>query len=309
MYAAERRRSVVERPTTSSEQTTGTTTTAVTTTVSRGGGGEIEEGLKDEGFVVVRSALSGKKAERLLRKAKKEAKVLPHLAHSEAAWEIRTSERVRGAFERAWGGERRLVTSFEGMSFRGRGEVGLELPAHVDRRTRGGSVEEEGWERRCVQGIVALTDSDERTGSVGFLPGSHHEYESLLERNCSSPLADEEAERGSWQFFRVKEGDPVTRRKPFVVPRLRKGDMVLWDSRTVHRVERGTEAGRRSRVVAYVCMSPRSLASSRTLRRRRRAFLRGSHSTHCPNFFVCRGIRSRPPCRSLLLRPDVLSLV
>lgn len=58
-----------------------------------------------------------------------------------------------------------------------------------------------------------------------------------------------------------------------------KGDMVLWDSRTVHYAKQGKD---RLRCVIYICMQPARLASKKDIEKKRQAFLNGRMTTHWP---------------------------
>lgn len=69
------------------------------------------------------------------------------------------------------------------------------------------------------------------------------------------------------------------------------GDLILWDSRTVHGGHVGggeaksasLPAARLARLSQTVCMTPRSLASPRVLKERRDGFARGLGFSHWPH--------------------------
>lgn len=56
------------------------------------------------------------------------------------------------------------------------------------------------------------------------------------------------------------------------------GDLILWDSRTIHF--NCAPTGDRTRVVVYVCMAPASHASKETLERKAEIFEQRLATTH-----------------------------
>jgi hypothetical protein len=66
------------------------------------------------------------------------------------------------------------------------------------------------------------------------------------------------------------------------------GDLILWDSRTVHGGQVGTgrpetNEPQLARLTQTVCMIPRKWADADTLEWRRKAFEQGLGTTHWPN--------------------------
>ena len=78
--------------------------------------------------------------------------------------------------------------------------------------------------------------------------------------------------------------DVVVGGAPFS-PVLEVGDLLLWDSRTVHCSTpcAGSRENALARAAALICYTPRSKASEETLRRRRAAALSGATTTHYPH--------------------------
>ena len=234
------------------------------------------EELGKNGYVVVRGAIGRKEAleykKRLLTAWEEEDCV----SHSKPMWDIRCEEGVRKVFEEVWDGEKDLITSFDGASFKRKGKGGFVLGYHVDQEVEG---------KACYQGVVALTDSNERTGTTCVLPRSHLHHSSFRKRKGAS----DEWEEGSWQFLEVEEGDPLFRSSLQPTPvHLSPGDVLLFDSRLAHRVLPAEERGE-ERVVAYVSMVPRKMASKKCLRKRVRMAKERKASTHWPHLVVERG--------------------
>ena len=227
--------------------------------------------LREDGFAVVRGVFCRDTClqwrDRLLRDEDEQH------AHSDTMWDIRTRRQAfRRLFETVWG-TADLAVSFDGASVR-RGHEEHTLDWHVDQNHF------HGPELACVQGLVALSECDARTGGTQFLRGSHREHAEAMERMHPDATDDE------WEFYPVEEGDPILR-LPVAHPCLRPGDVLLWDSRTFHRVVAATDAAT-ERVVAFVCMTPKSFASEETRASRRDAYCRGAATTHWPHKFVDR---------------------
>lgn len=77
------------------------------------------------------------------------------------------------------------------------------------------------------------------------------------------------------------------------LPEAQPGDLILWDSRTVHGGFIGTPSEEMkqqaltelARLSFCVCMSPRSFATPNALAARKDAFDRGINTTHWPHEF------------------------
>ena len=70
-----------------------------------------------------------------------------------------------------------------------------------------------------------------------------------------------------------------------IVPQLHAGDLLLWDSRTVHCSSAGhvPPSGRGlARLVTFVCFTPAERADEACLERRRQAVAEGTTTTHTP---------------------------
>ena len=231
--------------------------------------------LRDDGVTVVRRAVPEATAEAWARALAADAEQTH--AHSELMWRVRMHAGVRAAFAAIWhvpAGE--LLASFEGAAWRGEEDAPWSLPWHVDQD--GGHADG----LVSVQGLLALTHVNHDTGGTCFLTGSHVLHKSIVE-----PHAPTE----TWDFV------PVNRRHCGALrawqPRLHPGDMLLWDSRTVHRVKPPKKCSVRG--VVYVSMAPAASVSPAVRARRRAAFRDGVSTTHWVTKFVDRGEPRREP--------------
>ena len=201
---------------------------------------------------------------------------------------------VSDAFSLIWGGDEDLVVSFDG------GNAFRPWKNNQDWKTKGGwwHVDQnslKGEQRRgrvCVQasqffpttrqqcaifsefepqGLVTYTDSSAESGGLCVIPGSHKHHHDLC---CRSPSANMLKD-----FVHVQADDALLLDGGGLVC-ARAGDLLLWDSRTIHcntpaiaeldAELQATEAKQLSlellRVVSYVCMQPRRMATPHQLR-------------------------------------------
>jgi endonuclease/exonuclease/phosphatase family metal-dependent hydrolase/ectoine hydroxylase-related dioxygenase (phytanoyl-CoA dioxygenase family) len=235
--------------------------------------------------------------------------------HSDFMWFVRLQPKVRAAFATVWGiDETELISSFDCANmFRP-----WQAAGKPEWKTHGGwwHVDQNALPPRskrgqcAVQGLVTLTDATADSGGLCVIPRSHSDHAQL----CQRALDAKRISKHSGDFVPVPQGDPLL--SGAVRPRLvtaRAGDLLLWDSRTVHCNTPATAARPQAplmpappsepssasasagpslkplRTVCYVCMTPASKASRKTLEQRALAFEYGVGSTHWPHEFVPTG--------------------
>lgn len=207
---------------------------------------------------------------------------LPHMAHSRLLWYVRTLPQVQRLFAEWWGGETKLATSFDGMSWRRPGEGNAwTLPWHVD---------QDDPQERGVQGILALSPQDARSGGLQFAAEwTVEDFETL---------AATVAEKKPWPFVVQEEQE-----RKHVHPTLAPGDVLLWDSRLLHRVVAPTDEAC-ERATVYLAFQPKDpkLTVERT-----RAFMRGVSTNHWSRRVVPRP--GAGEARTALLTPAVAALL
>ena len=192
--------------------------------------------------------------------------------YCQAMWDVRRL--VHHVFAKLWGTPD-LLTSFDGHGVRAP-FTSWHLPWHVDQ----GATHPDG--RVCVQALLALTPVDETTGGTVFLRGSHATHASWIKK------VDTSADPRAYESFLVSRRMNALSVYDSVFPSLKAGELLLFDSRVVHRV---AAPRRRSslRHVAYVSMTPTAKADPNVLRLRRRAARLGIRTTHWPHRFIDRG--------------------
>ncbi|KAJ5815244.1 hypothetical protein N7474_007021 [Penicillium riverlandense] len=129
----------------------------------------------------------------------------------------------------------------------------------------------------CVQGIINLSPAGPEDGSLILLPRSNTVTEKFF---------DEQTDPSTWlkndfrsisetemDWFKDKGMEPI---KVLADP----GDLILWDSRTVHWGGEPTAQSDTIRTVIYASYSPASMASKETLEAKQTAFRSYGATTH-----------------------------
>lgn len=200
------------------------------------------------------------------------------IGHHQFVWDVRQNPNVVKVFSELWSvKEEDLLVSFDGASF--------HFPPEETNR---------GWYRKtwyhtdqsyfkpgfeCVQSWVTAYDVDEGDATLAFMEGSnkhHKDFQDIMQISDKSDWYKHSGEEQSvYETFGCQEKRI----------RCKAGDMVLWDSRTIHC---GTEPikGRdkiKIRNVVYICMLPRSLSNDANLKKKRKAFEELRMTTHWPH--------------------------
>ncbi|BGP13350.1 hypothetical protein JCM10213v2_001269 [Rhodosporidiobolus nylandii] len=178
-----------------------------------------------------------------------------HGIHQEQwVWDIRTEPGVKKAFETLWGTDE-LVSSMDGATIMLPG--GPPLPAHLRQWKH---IDLSPWREGffVAQGLVNLNDNGPKDGGLLVMKGSSKLMKEYFDEVGRPPLPQEgkidwhtfQEEEMKWFFARGCEWLKVC---------ADAGDLVLWDSSTIH--QNCMPTGDRDRVVTYVCMGPASLVT------------------------------------------------
>lgn len=194
------------------------------------------------------------------------------VVHEKFMWDARMEPGAVGAFAKIFGTDELLV-SFDSLniSFPGRKDKPPRAPwPHVDQ-----SPFKRGL--HCVQGIINLSHAGEEDGSLMVLPGSHAVNEEFFRTQtdqASWPTID-------WRRFSAEEMEWFATKglKPIKV-HVEPGDLILWDSRTVHWGGEPTDKSDVVRTVIYASYSPAALASKEALEEKARVFDVYGATTH-----------------------------
>lgn len=196
-------------------------------------------------------------------------------SHEAFMWDVRQEPGVIDAFALLWG-TRELLVSFDALN--------ITLPNRADRPALGAwpHVDQSPFRSGlcCVQGVVNLAPSGPDDGGLTVLPGS-----AALLREFFSTQTDAAA----WErrdLFMMSEAHMAwfaargcSPRKVCAAP----GDLLVWDSRTVHWGAEPGPASTQIRTVVYAAYTPAAWAEEGQLREKARCFGKWGGTTHWPH--------------------------
>jgi ectoine hydroxylase-related dioxygenase (phytanoyl-CoA dioxygenase family) len=200
-------------------------------------------------------------------------------AQSACMWNIRLKPRIKIAFSTIHE-TTDLIVSMDGGN--------IFLPWHRDDASLSMKTET-GWYHvdqgttmrgfQCVQGLVSLTDVTPSTGGLCLIPGS---------AACHNELLD--LTRETDNFVEIPPTFHALNRKQ-ILPLCQAGDMILWDSRTMHcstpALEQPTQPiDQLLRVAAYICMTPKEWATKEVIQNRVQAYMREMSLHHWPHILT-----------------------
>lgn len=190
-------------------------------------------------------------------------------------WDARTEPGVIEPFAKLWGTDELLV-SFDALN--------VTFPNRKDKPRK------EAWQHidqsplrkglACAQGVINLSQAGPEEGSLIVYPGSQKLCEEFFETQTDKSTWKPEdsylytVEQLAW--FEARGIKPL---KVLADP----GDLIIWDSRTIHYGSEPTEKSNTIRTVIYACYTPARMASEETLKKKKDAFERFSATTHWPH--------------------------
>ncbi|KAL7420497.1 hypothetical protein Q5752_004447 [Cryptotrichosporon argae] len=202
--------------------------------------------------------------------------------HEQFAWDIRAEPALIDVFARIWGTDELLV-SFD--------SVNCSLPFPVDElKERSGAwphVDQSPGRRfkHCVQGIMNLYENGPLDGGLQVLAGSMPLYDAFFDAHPELKPEDgwwdvdwfmHEAAYLDWFYARGCK---------WIKVEAGPGDVILWDSRTIHYGD--VAKGDRPRVATYVCYKPARDITPEKLALRKECFENSWSTSHDPlNFRV-----------------------
>ncbi|GAA6033237.1 hypothetical protein JCM8097_003010 [Rhodosporidiobolus ruineniae] len=210
-------------------------------------------------------------------------------SHEKWVWEARMEERVIEVFEELWG-TKELLVSFDAINLsvpvgpHARTDIEPAKPwPHIDQQPEPEG--RPGLQFELAQGLLAMTPSGPDDGGLVVLKRSHALVKQFFDETGGVKEKQDWGHRNYYEFtaadlkwFRQQPG--VEEIKVETQP----GDLILWDSRTIHWNR--TPTAEQVRSVVYVCYAPRSMASSEVLETRRRCFEQRLATTHWPAPFI-----------------------
>ncbi|WRT66716.1 uncharacterized protein IL334_003679 [Kwoniella shivajii] len=227
-------------------------------------------------------------------------------AHEQFAWDIRSEPGIIDTFAKIWGTDELLV-SYDGVNvslpFKNEdlGNRGEPWP-HVDQ-----SPNRRGKE--CIQGIANLAPNGPNDGGLMVLDGSFPLYNQYFDEHEHLKPSD----GWNWMdsFAYPEETLKWFEEKgcKWIKIEASPGDLILWDSRTVHYGD--AARGDQPRVATYVCYKPAQGIKPEKLEERKTALADYSGTSHDPINFRLTGTNANGPMSEdevqLPKQPAVLS--
>ncbi|MEC9440079.1 MAG: phytanoyl-CoA dioxygenase family protein [Myxococcota bacterium] len=196
--------------------------------------------------------------------------MIQYLGHTSLQWQMR--ELCAPIFAEYHGvGVDELATSFDGLCFmhsaRNYRRAGnLMSFLHTDQSP----LRKGEW---SIQGLVTLTDSGPDAGGLVVVPDTHLEHEDFFDGHaCQDQKSD---------WYKLDEDEKEQYAERVVKVEASAGDLLLWDSRTLHANDVPTEEGT-MRACVYVCMLPQARLSKQVRKKRKKAFDERRTSNHHP---------------------------
>jgi ectoine hydroxylase-related dioxygenase (phytanoyl-CoA dioxygenase family) len=199
--------------------------------------------------------------------------------HQKHSWFIKTDPDVQAVFKKLWNTDD-LVTGFDGTCWIPRSYNAIDTCwTHTDQ-----AAAKKGL--HCVQGFVSLTANTERT-FVAY-EGSHLLHETYMKDRGLTGARN-------WRLIDPEYLKEIESSKRVV--KVNAGDMVLWDSRTFHQSQYGTNE---ERLVQYVCFLPRNHEGNTPGQQRQRLkyFKNRRTTTHWP-YPLCVNTKTEIPVADL----------
>lgn len=195
--------------------------------------------------------------------------------HEKFIWEARMEPGVVEKFEELWGTDELLV-SFDALN--------VTLPNRPNKQNRGAWQHVDQSPNRkglhCVQGLLNLSESGEDDGGFLVYPGSNKLIEEFFET---------QTDKASWTSkdyyqFTQDQLDWFLQRgiRPVKVC-ASPGDLIIWDSRTIHQGCEPSPESRVTRTVIYVTYTPARMAKPEALEMKAKIFHSWQGTTHWPH--------------------------
>lgn len=134
----------------------------------------------------------------------------------------------------------------------------------------------------CAQGIINLGESGPKDGGLLVLQGSSELFEQYFTENPPKPKAADAPAQLDW--FGFKEEDIKwfeDRGCKWIKINAEPGDLIIWDSRTMHYA--ALPETNNIRTIIYAAYTPAKLATSEDLALKREIFNSYGGTTHWPH--------------------------
>lgn len=153
------------------------------------------------------------------------------VSHEKFVWDARMEPGVIDAFSKIWGTSDLLV-SFDGIN--------ITLPLPTSRRSPSGRWPHQDQDSRirgfgCAQGIINLVDNGPEDGGLMVMKGSHKLNDEFFKTHSMEKKKEWGTVPDDWHGFDDNEVEWFEKRGcELMKVDCKAGDLVVWDSRTVH---------------------------------------------------------------------------
>ena len=208
------------------------------------------------------------------------------VGHSEMQWYLRDIDNVSKCFASIWDTDE-LLTSFDGITiwrpwtYRQEWKTNLGTDwLHIDQHPLGRPG------KHCFQGVLNLMEVTRYTGGNVMIPKSHKRFVTIPEQY------EERLARihPSIDHFRFPKDDPLLSDTQPIVALMEPGDLMIWDSRTIHCSSHGIEEPPNSndllRVGSLICMMPKSKSNEEVISKRKQAVEDRTSTTNWSDRFI-----------------------
>lgn len=208
------------------------------------------------------------------------------VGHSEMQWYLRDVDKVSKCFASIWDTDE-LLTSFDGITiwrpwtYRKEWKTNLGTDwLHIDQHPVGRPG------KHCFQGVLNLMEVTRYTGGNVMIPRSHKRFVAIPEQY------EERLSRihSSIDHFRFPKDDPLLSDTQPIVALMEPGDLMIWDSRTIHCSSHGIEEPPNSsdllRVGSLICMMPKSKSNEGVISKRKQAVEDCTSTTNWSDRFI-----------------------
>jgi ectoine hydroxylase-related dioxygenase (phytanoyl-CoA dioxygenase family) len=195
------------------------------------------------------------------------------VVHENFMWQARQEPGVINAFQKVWG-TNELLVSFDSLNVTLPNLKKARAPwPHVDQAPRKRGL-------HCIQGIINLSHAGPEDGSLVVVSGSSALTEEFFD-NHTDPATWEWKDN---RYFDEKDMEWFFARGCKVTKVLAEpGDLILWDSRTIHWGGEPTEKSNTVRTVIYAAYAPAKLASSAAIEEKQKIWNVWGATTHWPH--------------------------
>ena len=208
------------------------------------------------------------------------------VGHSKMQWYIRDVDEVKTCFASIWDTDD-LLTSFDGITIwrpwtyqeEWKTNLGSDW-LHIDQHPIGRPG------KHCFQGVLNLMEVTRYTGGNVMIPKSHKRFE-LIPEHYEERLS---RIHPSIDHFRFPKDDPLLSDTQPIVALMEPGDLMIWDSRTIHCSSHGIERPPNSddllRVGSLICMMPKSKSNTKVIEQRKEAVVNRTSTTNWSDRFI-----------------------